>query len=138
MWGRGGLSEHEMDRAGGLRWLTKPVYILNDTLLGRGRKRAQQAKHSGARILRFFNSQVKVCVSQRYDIFSLFFCFNLLHSSCLRSSYLPLMSLKRFIKRIQTEPLKPLAFLLLLSVVSFIPWQKAPEKSAGDCCFDTQ
>lgn len=33
MWGQDGLSEHEMDRAEGLRWLTEPVYISNDTLL---------------------------------------------------------------------------------------------------------
>lgn len=39
------------------------------------------------------------------------------------------MSLKRFIKAIRSEPLNPLLFLLLLSIVSFIPWKKRPQRS---------
>lgn len=33
VWGQGGLSEREMDRGEGLRWLTEPVYISNGTSL---------------------------------------------------------------------------------------------------------
>lgn len=49
-WVQGGLSEHEMDRRGGLKWLTEPVYISNSTLLwkgGRGGKTALLAEQSG-------------------------------------------------------------------------------------------
>lgn len=49
-WGQGELSEHEMDKGEGLKWLTEPVYISNSTLLweeGRGGKTALQAEQSG-------------------------------------------------------------------------------------------
>lgn len=49
VWGQGRLSELEMDRGEGLRWLTEPVYISNGTLLreeGQGGKSALRAKLS--------------------------------------------------------------------------------------------
>ena len=64
VWGQGGLSEREMDRGEGLRWLTEPVYISNGTLLwegGRGGKSALQAKHSSVHFSVSFRLLEKAC-----------------------------------------------------------------------------
>lgn len=52
-----------MDRAEGLRWLSKPVYILNDTFLCKVEN--VHSKHSDGPFLRFFNLQVKAPVWTR-------------------------------------------------------------------------
>lgn len=64
MWGQGGLSEHEMDRGEGLKWLTEPDYISNSTFLrevGGGGKTAQQAKHSGIHFSHVFPLSSREC-----------------------------------------------------------------------------
>lgn len=118
-WGQGGLSEHEMDRGEGLKWLTEPVYISNSTLLcegGRGGKTALQAEQSG---IHFSVSSV----FQRMLYVPYFLTFLTLNDSI--SLWVHVLATKA----VPESSVERLVLLLLLSIMSFIPWQGAHEES---------
>lgn len=126
-WGQGGLSEHEMDRGEGLKWLTEPVYISNSTLLwegGRGKKTALQAEQSG---IHFSVSSV----FQRMLYVPYFLTF--LPSMILFLYEFMFLPPKLF----PNVPWSALSYFhCYLSCPSFLG--RGPRGVCQDCCFDTQ
>lgn len=121
VWGQAGLSEHEMDRGEGLKWLTEPVYISNSTLLwegGRGEKTALQAKQSGIHF-----SVSSVFKRMLYVLYFLTLLPSMAMSSWLHVPDTEVVPKNSSVERLVLPP--------LLSIMSFIPWQGAHEEAVG-------